>query len=218
VGCDTLIAERLADLVASQEPIVVAPVLTYTLTPIARLHPGGISLPPEMLVEHLQAICDELARNGFRKIVLAHAHGGNVPMHQMILWTTIDRAKQYSLYSIPPLAGTSEVIGKLKESQEWGHACEIETSLALHLFRNSATWAVPGQTLSAAARPGCRPGFDPGGLGGALPEYCVGEPAKASAEKGRQIMAAWVDTVVDVVRKVKKTGGGGRHGRFAPEQ
>jgi hypothetical protein len=37
-----------------------------------------------------------------------------------------------------------------------------------------------------------------------LNHYAVGDASKASAEKGEKIMKAWVDTVVDVIRKVKR--------------
>lgn len=205
VGCDTLIIERLAEMVAEREPVVVAPAMAYTMAPIARLHPGGITVPPEMLVEHLQAICDELARNGFRKIVLVHGHGGNVAMHSMILWTTVDRAKPYSLYSVPPLAGTGEVISKLKESAETGHACEVETSLALYLFPKLCHMdRVRGKTYPRQKVLDVGPASTPVDWAVFYPHYAVGDASKASAAKGKKIMDAWADAVADVVRKVKK--------------
>ena len=203
VGCDTLIVARLVEKVAECEPVVIAPVMAYTMAPVAKLHPGGISLPPELLVEHLQKVCDELARNGFNKIVLVHAHGGNVPMHQMTLATTLDRAKPYSLYSIPPLAGTSEVIAKLKESEEHGHACEVETSLALHLFPELCIMErVHGKVYQRQQNLDVGPAATPVDWAASYPHYAVGNASKASAEKGEKIMNAWVDTVVDIVRKV----------------
>jgi creatinine amidohydrolase len=205
VGCDTLIVERLVEMVAKREPVVMAPVMAYTMAPIARIHPGGISLPPELLVEHLQKVCDELARNGFNKIVLVHAHGGNVPMHQMILWTTIDRAKPYSLYSIPPLAGAGEVIRQLKESSETGHACEVETSLALYLFPELCHMdRVRGKVYPRQRDLDVGPASTPADWAAHYPHYAVGDASKASAAKGEKIMNAWADTVVAVVRKAKK--------------
>ena len=53
VGCDTLVVEKFVEKVAAKEPVVIAPVMAYTLAPVARFHPGGISLAPELLVEHL---------------------------------------------------------------------------------------------------------------------------------------------------------------------
>ncbi|MEK7397192.1 MAG: creatininase family protein [Candidatus Poribacteria bacterium] len=205
VGCDTLIVEKLVEMVAEREPVVVAPVMAYTMAPVARLHPGGISLPPELLVEHLQKVCDELARNGFNKIVLVHAHGGNVPMHQMILATTLDRAKPYSLYSIPPLAGAGEVIARLKESEEHGHACEVETSLALHLFPELCFMdRVRGKVYHRQRDLDVGPVATPVDWAAHYPHYAVGDASKASAHKGEKIMNAWADTVVDIVRKVKE--------------
>jgi len=205
VGCDTLVVERLVKMVAEQEPVVIAPVMAYTMAPVARLHPGGITLPPELLVEHLQKVCDELARNGFNKIILVHAHGGNVPMHQMILSTTLDRAKPYSLYSIPPLAGAGEVIARLKETDEYGHACEIETSLALYLFPELCHMdRVRGKVYPRQRDLDVGPAATPVDWAAFYPEYAVGDASKATAEKGEKIMEAWVNSVVSVVRKVKE--------------
>jgi creatinine amidohydrolase len=205
VGCDTLVAGKVVEMVAEREPVVVAPVMAYTMAPVARLHPGGISLPPELLVEHLQKVCDELARNGYNKIILVHAHGGNVAMHHMILSATIDRAKPYSLYSIPPLAGAGEVIAKLKESDEYGHACEVETSLALYVFPELCHMdRVKGKIYNRQRDLDVGPAATPVDWAANYPHYAVGDASKASAEKGEKIMNAWVDTVVDVVRKVKK--------------
>lgn len=204
VGCDTLIVEGLMDMVAEREPVVIAPVMAYTMAPVARLHPGGISLPPELLVEHVQSVCDELARNGFNKIVLVHAHGGNVAMHQMTLTTTLDRAKPYSLYSIPPLAGAGEAIARLKESEEHGHACEVETSLALYLFPDLCFMDRVSEIYRKQQYLDVGPAATPVDWAAHYPHYAVGDASKATAEKGEKIMEAWADTVADVVRRVKK--------------
>jgi len=205
VGCDTLVVEKFVERVAAKEPVVIAPVMAYTLAPVARFHPGGISLPTELLVEHLLKVCDELSRNGFDKIVLVHAHGGNVAMHQMALTTTLNRAKPYSLYSIPPLSGTSEVIAKLKESDEYGHACEVETSLALYLFPELCKMErVLGKVYQRQQDLDVGPAATPVDWAAHYPHYAVGDASKASAEKGEKIMEVWVDAVVDIVRKVKE--------------
>ncbi|MBM4047992.1 MAG: creatininase family protein [Planctomycetes bacterium] len=205
VGCDTLVVERLVDMVAEREPVVIAPAMAYTIAPVARLHPGGISLPGEMLVEHLLKVCDELARNGFKKIILVHAHGGNTPMHPMTLMTALDRAKPYSLYSIPPLAGASEAIAKLKETAETGHACEIETSIALYLFPHLCHMdRVRGKVYPRQRDLDVGPAGTPVDWAVNYPHYAVGDASKATAEKGKKIMEAWADSVAAVVRKVKK--------------
>ena len=204
VGCDSLIAEKMVSMVAEREPVVVVPVMAYTMAPVARLHPGGISLPLEMLVEHLLSVCDEVARNGFKKIVLVHFHGGNVAMHQMTLQTALDRAKPYSLYSVPPLAGAGKVISELMESKEYGHACEVETSMALYLFPELCHMdRVIGKVYPRQRDLDVGPASTPVDWAAHYPHYSVGDASKASAEKGEKIIKVSVDTIIDVVRKVK---------------
>jgi len=205
VGCDTLTVERLMEVVEDQEPVVVAPVMAYTMAPTAKLHPGGISLPPEMLVEHLDRVCGELARNGFKKIILVHAHGGNTAMHQMILSVTLDRARPYSLYSIPPWSGTSAIVDELGESGEYGHACEVETSIALYAFPQLCHMdRVQGKVYHKQDDLDVGPADTPTDWAANYPHYAVGDASKASAEKGEKIMKVWAETVVDVIRKVKR--------------
>lgn len=79
------IAERAADI----EDVCVFPaamwlgdVVTYhpLKNPINDRMSGYMCLNPIGLVETLTEICQEIARNGFRKILIVNSHGGNVPL------------------------------------------------------------------------------------------------------------------------------------------
>jgi len=204
VGCDTLVIDGLINMVEEREPVVVAPTLAYTMAPYSRLHPGGISMPPELLVNQVQCICDELAANGFGTIVLVHGHGGNVAMHQMSLWTAVDRAKTFALYSVPPLAGAGETMAKVLETKENGHACEMETSVALAIFPERVHMDRVFKVYTRQTDLDVGPAATSADWAAHYPEYCVGDASKATAEKGKAILEAWADAVADVVRKVKK--------------
>ena len=43
----------------------------------ARHQPGCLTLPRELLDAVLQALCEEMRRNGFEKFLLVNGHGGN---------------------------------------------------------------------------------------------------------------------------------------------
>lgn len=89
VGTDSLKAMKLAEQAAELEDVVIFPggmwlgdvagYKTVTDPKAARLR-GGIGINPQTLFTVLEELCDEIARNGFRKILLLNSHGGNVSL------------------------------------------------------------------------------------------------------------------------------------------
>ncbi|MBE6912440.1 MAG: creatininase family protein [Ruminococcaceae bacterium] len=80
VGTDNIIAERTAILAAEKEPVVIFP--TFGFGDINCLQPlhGSICFSTKLLFDYLTELCREIARNGFKKILLLNAHGGNPPL------------------------------------------------------------------------------------------------------------------------------------------
>lgn len=86
VGTDCIIAEGIVNMAAELEEVVVFPT-THWLGVSIQAHPdtepekrrkrGYIAMNPHTLLTVLEELCDEIARNGFRKILLCSAHGGN---------------------------------------------------------------------------------------------------------------------------------------------
>jgi len=204
-GNDTLTAERIAALAAEREPVLVLPSMAYTWEPQGRRNPGAVCLQAKVLIDHLENVCDDVARNGCRKIVLLQAHGGNVPMEAMFLGHVAERRKQYAVYSIPPWAGLEPLIRELKESAWYGHACEVETSISLCLYPELVHLeALGGRVYEPGPETPWWPAVTPLEYVVRNPEMCKGDPGKASAEKGRRLVDAWVENVVKVLRAVKE--------------
>ncbi len=94
VGTDSLhgigIAERAAELCDAcvfPAAMWLGDVVTYhPLTEPAKVHMSGyICMEPHRLVETLTELCEEIARNGFTKILIVNSHGGNAPMLDFFL-------------------------------------------------------------------------------------------------------------------------------------
>ena len=77
VGTDAIKAEAIVRLAAEKEPVVVFP--TFWFGDVAGLYKykGSVILSPNLMVSLLEELCDEIGRNGFKKIVLCNSHGGN---------------------------------------------------------------------------------------------------------------------------------------------
>ena len=86
VGTDSLKGEAIVRLAAEKTGAVVFP-CAYWLGNVMGAHKlekpwekqraGYIGLSPELLMNILKELCDEIGRNGFRKILIVSSHGGN---------------------------------------------------------------------------------------------------------------------------------------------
>ena len=70
---------------------------------------GYIGISPNTLMTVLMELCDEISRNGFKKILLLSAHGGNDGLMEMI-------GKQYRYQKKDYVMLTCETIGRGRES------------------------------------------------------------------------------------------------------
>ena len=86
VGTDSLVANGICCRAAELEEVMVFPTGMW-LGDSMQLHPaidpgaerkrGYIAINPHTLLTLLGELCDEIARNGFRKILICNIHGGN---------------------------------------------------------------------------------------------------------------------------------------------
>jgi creatinine amidohydrolase len=153
----------------------------------------------QMLVELLTPLLDD----GFRRLMLLNGHGGNIdPLH-----TALRRLNR----SYPQAILTGAAYWEIAEAEiaalcqgprkTMGHACEIETSMVLHLrpdlVRKDQVRDDPDPT------PDTLKGlFWARDFGQRTDHGAVGHPERADAEKGRKMLDAAVRKVSDVVRSV----------------
>ncbi len=191
LGIDGLVANRIAMMAAEKEPVAVLPPLYYTYVKEMKNLPGAVSLETGLLLKLLENICDEVARNGFKKIILLNGHEGNIALLKVLSQHLVDKGKDYAVF-VPPIFLAPDVIKEVKETSETGHACEIETSIALYLYPELCKMdRIPDGFYSS------KKDYD------ASPAY-VGDARKASIEKGKRIVDAQVEKLVELIRKIKK--------------
>jgi creatinine amidohydrolase len=204
-GTDSITICEIAKMAAEREPAVVLPTLYYAYVPENRHFPGTISLSAKTLLPMLEEVCEEVARNGFKKILIVNGHGGNNSVLRVFLRENLNRKKDYTVYAlIEPWASLGEVIGKLCEGRIIGHACEVETSIGLYLFEK----LIKMGNLREAAKTGST-GL-PAGVetpvdwqAYALQLY-LGDPRLATSEKGKIFVEKLVDFLTDVIRRVRQ--------------
>lgn len=209
-GCDAGIAEKIAVEAAKKAPAVVFPTYYFGQVHEAAMHRGAVNFPAEMLVAHLRMLLDQIAYNGFQKILIINGHGGNRLWLQFLDKTLLDYERTYCLYSVDTASMLNEeeqrALDAVYETKD-GHAGETETSVCM------------------AAMPGCvdlnrqifpEPIHRMGkmdGLKGIYTGYYFnadwsegvsGSPSLATQEKGEQALAIMIRAAARTIRIVQE--------------
>src|SRR5512139_1991616 len=132
-GTDMLIGRELCRRTAALEAAIIFPDVIFTQILEARHVPGTIALDAAVIMNLLDNICREIARNGLKKIVLVSAHGGNHHFVRYFAQAQLASTRDYMVYVADP-DFTPEVVAALAalwETNVDGHAGEQETSQIL---------------------------------------------------------------------------------------
>lgn len=207
LGTDYLTGHRLACLAAEIEPAVVFPPFYFGQIFEARFLPGAVALKPTLLLELIQGVFDEIGRNGFKKIILYNAHGGNNHLLPFLAQCSLYEAKPYSLYYYTGYLTEAErnAYQAVLETPRHGHACECETSTMLALYPElvnlEAVSSEPGEPLGQLQHL-------EGNYSGIwwyadYPRHYAGDARPASAEKGRKLVEIQVQALARFIKEVK---------------
>ena len=77
LGTDTLIPDKIAELLDQRSDLLIAPTINYGATDDLVGFPGTVSLGVEGLIVLLRTICDQFYQYGFRHFMILNGHGGN---------------------------------------------------------------------------------------------------------------------------------------------
>ncbi|HHW32338.1 MAG TPA: creatininase family protein [Clostridiaceae bacterium] len=172
VGTDILKASYILKKAAEIEPVCVFPDYKFGNIPGHTTHKGGVRLSPELEMQLMKELCAEIARNGFKKILLVNSHGGNKAFLTYFIRSTQYEKKDYVVLSYNIKLTTPymllDLIGKygreylfeltdedieilrdfVEKKKECGHACFGETALMLgsylELVRMDRIYALDG--------------------------------------------------------------------------
>jgi creatinine amidohydrolase len=167
--------------------------------------PGTLSAAPRAYLDVLSGLLENFIQHGFRRLVFVNGHGGNdVPGRQAIFEVRQRHRPRADLLLL--FATYWQLGGRPWEKEprlhqrQMGHACEWETSMMLrlaphlvgdfkklepvplgHLFEPvSRGWITKDRTVSGH----------------------IGEPQRASAEKGEALFRVFADDVVALLERV----------------
>jgi creatinine amidohydrolase len=167
--------------------------------------PGTLSAAPRTYLDLLGDLIDNLVTHGFRRIVLLNGHGGNIVPAQQAVFEARQRYRTRD--DLLLLAATYWLLGSQPHEidpaivqDQMGHACEWETSMILHLAPQLVGELDAIEPVSQEAS------FGPASRGWTTRERSVpghiGDPRRASAEKGETLCRIFSQDVVAFLGRV----------------
>lgn len=213
---DVLTASEMSRLAVERiaTEAVLLPPVHYSFNEHHLDFPGTIAIQGDTIVNYVTGIGLSLAHHGFRKILLVNGHGSNVPFLDIAARNITNRSESICAmvpwWSLIP----RPLLQELRESEFPGgmaHGCELETSVLLHLREDLV------QTDKAEKDISFQPTeFFYWDLQAPSPVFfqewfsrysrtgTVGDPTRASAEKGRRFVEAVVDRLIALIREFRE--------------
>jgi creatinine amidohydrolase len=137
IGSDLIRVREYAARATKKEYAVVFPDYFYGQINEAKHQPGVFALKENVVWNLLEATCDEIARNGFKKIIIVNGHGGNPELIRYFIQTRLEQPHDYAVYFFEPHSDSAylQQFKKLHRSSisDDMHAGENETSELLYL-------------------------------------------------------------------------------------
>lgn len=133
LGTDLLDCREVSLRAARKEYTIVFPEYYFGQIFEARHQPGTVAYSERLQMDLLQETCDELARNGIKKIILVNGHGGNDQFLQYFCQVQLAAKKDYAVFLYDPSDDSSvaDALKKMRKTTLDGHAGEEETSSML---------------------------------------------------------------------------------------
>jgi len=231
VGTDTINAEFIANEAAKIEPVCVFPTIHYGNVPFLTAWKGSIRLTVELMQQLLTELCAEIARNGFKKILILNAHGGNPALLANFVSSTQHTKKDYVVmyrdsyrygmdsmvedFDKEPFPELTEEDKKIvrayvEEGRLTGHACMEETATTMairpELVDLSRTRAVDGFSTHKADyldKTGINNGSARFWVVNFPNQYCAYPPDEANERIGRALLRKQIEDQAEACRLLK---------------
>ncbi|PRY16388.1 creatinine amidohydrolase [Pontibacter ummariensis] len=208
LGSDLIHVREWAARATKNEYAVVFPDYFYGQVYEAQQQPGTFALPSRLVWDLLDATVEEIARNGFDKIVIVNGHGGSPQLLRYFVQSQLEKRRDYVVYFFDPVqdpAFTAKV-NKMRKTDPAGdqHAGERETSTLLYLrpdlVKQERATQESGENLKRLDLPNLYTGI---WWYASYPNHYAGEGAKAKRELGKLLTENQVEALTQALKVVK---------------
>jgi len=194
LSTDLIIAEEITEQVAQKTHSIVLPSISVGISEEHRDFDGSLYISPDTFRQHLTEIVLSAKSGGIEKFVVVNGHGGNISAiyevckNLYLEYTTI--ALEWTWFNAI-------------SASNMGHAGELETSLIMYLRpdligvppkESSNTW---GHRIGGTRIDYLTSSFSSNGV--------VGDPAKASKEKGKELFNRSTKKLTGLIKEMKES-------------
>ncbi len=210
IGSDLFHAQYRAVNAAKREYAVVFPEYFYGQIYEAKYAEGTFALPPKLIWDLLQATLDEIARNGFKKILVYSTHGGNPHWLRFFMQAQLEKRRDYVVYYFDPKPDPEfqkKILGMRKTPPEGDeHAGERETSSMMDIRPDLVKLdRARNEDGSDKKRLDHLPNLWTGASWYArFPNHYAGHGEAATREFGRFLNEYGVDLLAKTIRQIKE--------------
>lgn len=207
IGTDLFVAREVALRAAAQEYAIVFPAYYFGQIFEARQQPGTIAYSPELIYKLLEETCEELSRNGIKRIAIVNTHGGNGFFIKYFAQTMLSKRRDYALFIFEPLPNPdydTKIAGLRKVKNDGGHAGEVESS---KIYAIHPEWVDKGKALTESGgnldRLKVENAYNSIWWYGKYPNHYAGDGSDPSTELGELAIESSVDGVVKMLKSIK---------------
>ncbi|HTF19308.1 MAG TPA: creatininase family protein [Chryseolinea sp.] len=210
IGTDLIRVREYALRATKAEYAVVFPDYFYGQINEAKHQPGAFALPARVMWDLLEATCDEIARNGFKKILIVNGHGGNPEFLHFFMQTRLEKRRDYAVFLFEEREADPEFVQQVAkltttDLRNGDHAGSIETSDILYprpdLVKLDRAKNESGQRLN---RLSLKNVYTPIGWYAGYPNHYDGDGSKASKELGKLTVEHVVSSLAQVLKVIKE--------------
>ena len=161
LGQDVYHAAGVTELAAKREPIVLFPHMYFGEKQGAGEFKGTVMFSSKLMFDILTESCEEIARNGFKKIVLINGHGGNNAMLNNFTRSVLHDKKDYMVFTYMVTKSWPKVqeILDMIAAGDTRYFSELtdEDIAVLQNYVDNHTASGHGDLMETAMTLGCRP-------------------------------------------------------------
>jgi creatinine amidohydrolase len=206
LGTDLLDVREVVNRATLKEYAIVFPAYIFSQIFEAQHQPGTIAYSTRIIWDVLQETCDELGRNGIKRIVLVNGHGGNNSFLPFFCATQLEKKRDYFVILFNP-SSPPEVrakIDNLMKPGANGHAGQGETSTIMahrpDLVHMDKLGLQSGADLKRLAGVQGSTGI---GWYARFPNHYAGDGSSASKELGDLILNDQADQLAVFLKQIK---------------